>query len=337
MNHSDGAGSKPVQNYLNWKETGDINAFRGIAQDTLAMNIGDSFCVGVPVSGSFVDYVAINPFNVPKGEVLRILSEDWSELFDTLKRYKIEIKFAGGETADLPDQMRTLDVSGAIHTRYRLDSVITGEEIIPKDKIIGLASGGQASYEKKPAGAIMCNGITVGRHKLMKREFGKKYPEILNPGNEYTGPFSPTDEVEGIEGTIGEEITRPTRIFAPVFKGVVEQFGKDIHGIVLNTGGGHTKCRRMGKGICYVKDNLPEEPQIFKLIQNYGDVPWREMYEDFNMGIGAELYVKSSVNSDVLNFVVKKFNIEAPIIGKCMKTSGPNKVKLKTSHGDFNF
>jgi len=337
VHHSDGAGSKPVQNYLNWKETGDVNAFRGIAQDTLAMNIGDAFCVGVPVSGSFVDYVAINGLKVPKKEVLQILAEDWSQLFRTLDRHGINIKFAGGETADLPDQTRTLDVSGAIHARYKLDSVITGKEIKPGDSIIGLASGGRASYEKKQAGPIMSNGLTLARHCLMKREFGEKYPEILHPGNSYSGPFSPTDEVEGIEGTIGEEITRPTRIFAPVFKSVIEKFGESVHGIVFNTGGGHTKCRRVGEGIKYVKDRLPEVPQIFRLIQEHGKVPWKEMYEDFNMGIGAELYVYDGLAEEVPDFVNKEFHIETSVIGICERTRGINKVRLETKHGNFNY
>jgi len=251
-----------------------------------------------------------------KEEVLKMLAEEWSELFDTLKKYDINIKFAGGETADLPDQIRMLDVSGAIHTRYRLDSVITGEEIMFGDAIIGLASGGRARYEKEPAGAIMCNGLTLARHCLMKREFGVKYPEILEPGKNYTGPFSPAEEVEGIEGTIGEEITRPTRIFAPVFKGVAEEFGKGVHGIVFNTGGGHTKCRRVGKGIKYVKDRLPEAPQIFKLIQEHGKVPWREMYTDFNMGTGAELYADRSLSEEIPAFVAREYGgLSFPEIG----------------------
>jgi len=84
VHHTDGAGSKPVQNYLNWKETGDMDAFRGIAQDTLAMNIGDVVCVGIPTSGSFVDYVAINAATVPKKDVLNILSQEFGELFEML-------------------------------------------------------------------------------------------------------------------------------------------------------------------------------------------------------------------------------------------------------------
>ncbi len=337
VHHADGAGSKPVQNYLNWKETGNIEAFRGIAQDTLAMNIGDAFCVGVPDSGSFVDYVAINGFHVPKKEVLQILADDWKELFGMLKGYNINIKFAGGETADLPDQLKTIDVSAAIYARYKLDSVITGENIKPGNVIIGLASGGQAKYEKRPSGPIMSNGLTLGRHVLMKPEYGTKYPEILEPGKEYTGRFAPTDTVEGIDKAIGEELTKPTRIFAPVFKGAIETFGNEINGIVFNTGSGNTKCRRVGNGIKYVKNNTPEPPAIFRLIKEEGKVSWREMFMDFNMGIGAELFVNEAVSDDVSKFIRDEFGIGAFRIGECRKTKGPNKVRMETEYGNFNY
>ena len=336
VHHTDGAGSKPVQNYLNWKETGDIDSFRGVAQDVLAMNIGDGLAVGIPTSGSFVDYVAINGLHVPKREVLQILAEDWKYLFEVLDSYGINIQFAGGETADLPDQLKTFDVSGAIHARYKLDSVITGEDIRPGDTIIGIESGGQATYENKPAGAIMSNGLTLARHCLMRKEFGDKHPEIREPGKEYSGPFSPTDTVENIDGTVGEEIARPTRIFAPVFKGIIDQFGNAVHGIVFNTGGGHTKCLRVGKGIKYIKDDLPDAPAIFKLVQEHGNVPWREMYVDFNMGVGAEVYADYGASEEISEYVSEEFNLDAPRIGECKRAVGDNKVRLETEHGNFN-
>ncbi len=63
--------------------------------------------------------------------------------------------------------------------------------------------------------------------------------------------------------------------------------------MVHNTGGGQTKCLRLGRSIRYVKDNLPEPDPIFRLIQGEAKVGWREMYQDFNMGIGFEFIVDS--------------------------------------------
>ncbi len=336
VHHSDGAGSKPVQNYLNWKETGDINCFRGIAQDTLSMNIGDALCVGIPTSGSFVDYVAINGTKAPKKEILRILSDEFGELFGMLNKYDINIKFAGGETADLPDQLKTLDVSGAIHTRYRLDGVITGEDIKPGDAIVGLSSGGQAAYEKAPAGEIMCNGLTLARHCLMIPLYDQNYPEIRGKKG-YWGPFSVRDSPEGIGGTVGEALTRPTRIFAPVFKGLMKEFGDRVHGIVFNTGGGQTKCLRVGNGIRYVKDFLPDAPEIFKLIQKYGEVPWKEMYQDFNMGVGADVIVDRDFYDLVIDFSKDEFGIDAFVTGTCRRARGENKLTVTSPHGTFEY
>lgn len=131
--HSDGAGSKSVQNYLNWKETRDIRAFEGIAQDTLAMNIGDTFATGLPEWNSFIDYIAMNKFVTPKVEVLEILFNEWVSLIRMLnERYGIKIALCGGETADLPDQTRTIDVCGSIYSEYKWKNVITGRMSVLK-------------------------------------------------------------------------------------------------------------------------------------------------------------------------------------------------------------
>jgi phosphoribosylformylglycinamidine cyclo-ligase len=337
VHHVDSAGSIIVQNYLNFKETGKIEAFRGIAQNTLAMNIGDIFCVGVPLSISFADYVAINPFRVPKEDVLKILAEDWNKQFKMLKRYEIEINLSGGETADLPDIIKTLDVSGTVYATYKLDSVITGEDIKPGDDIIGLPSGGKAKYERAAAGSLMSNGLMLARHSLMKPELAVKYPEIYEKDVEYAGRFGPKDKVEGIKGTIGKELTRPTRIFAPVFKGVIEKFKGDVHGIVYDTGGGNTKCLRIGKNVKYVKNNMPDPPPIFKLIKKEGNVPWREMFNDLNMGVGAEIITSAEVSEEASKFIQREFKIEASKIGECRRARGKNKLRLETRYGNFNF
>jgi phosphoribosylformylglycinamidine cyclo-ligase len=208
------------------------------------------------------------------------------------------------------------------------------EDVRPKDSIIGVSSGGQAKYETKPAGWMMSNGYTLARHCLISSEIAEKYPEI---GKKYWGPYSPTDKVDGIDGTISEEITRPTRVFAPVFKGVLENFRGAVHGIVFNTGGGHTKCLRIGKKIMYVKDDLPGLPMIFRLVQEHGKVQWEEMYQAFNMGIGAEIYADRSAESEISAFVRDEFGIEASRIGKCQRSRGRNEVRLETVHGNFDY
>ncbi|MCX8171145.1 MAG: AIR synthase related protein, partial [Candidatus Bathyarchaeota archaeon] len=136
VTHVDGAGSKPIQAYLHWRETGDINWFMGLAQDALAMNIDDIICVGAtPIN--FVDYVAVNPIRVDKIGLLKALVAGFKECIDTLGGLGLKILFSGGETADLPDQLRTLDIAVTMNGRVNLSKVLSGVKIEPGDVIIG--------------------------------------------------------------------------------------------------------------------------------------------------------------------------------------------------------
>ena len=339
VNHPDGDGSKPVQNYLNWKVSHDVACFEGMGQDVIAMNIGDAFCLGIPDWCSLVDYVAINRFTVPKEKVLRMLAKDFRRAIRMLKGYGITLSIDGGETADLPDQLRTLDVAGAIYAhRYRLGEVLTGEDIKAGDLIIGVESGGKAVYEEVPAGTLMCNGITMVRHCLMARKLADMYPEISEPGSPYYGRFMPGDKPELLGGsTVGEEITRPTRIFAPIQKGVLEKFGSAVHGMVYNTGGGATKCLRIGNGVRYVKDSMPEPPGIFRLVQQEGRVRPREMREDFNLGVGLDVIADAGAAYEIRDYITEEFGVGAWRIGKVRRARGCNKLRMETPEGNFNF
>ncbi len=193
--HTDGAGSKPVQNYLNWKESGDLNCFKSIGQDVLAMNIDDLLCIGAePIS--FVDYIALNKDLLPKKDLLSSLNSGFKDVFDLLKDYGINISFLGGETADLPDQLRTLDVSGTIHGRVKISEAITGDDVEPGDRIVGLRSSGRTEYEDEENSGIMCNGITLARHSLMECEYSERYPEIEGSERGYYGNYSWDDHLK---------------------------------------------------------------------------------------------------------------------------------------------
>ena len=84
------------------------------------------------------------------------------------------------------------------------------------------------------------------------------------------------------ETTIGEELIRPTELYV---KPIVALFEKEynINGLAHITGGGFTNLRRLKKGVGYEITNLPEVPEIFKLIYEQ-NVDIKEMYKVFNMG-----------------------------------------------------
>ncbi len=76
--HTDSAGSKPIQAYIMYRESGDASWFKGLAQDALAMNINDILCVGAePVS--FVDYVAYNPLSIDRVKMLGALADGFAD------------------------------------------------------------------------------------------------------------------------------------------------------------------------------------------------------------------------------------------------------------------
>ncbi len=336
VTHVDSAGSKPVQAYLNWKETGILEWFRGLGQDVLAMNLNDVACVGArPVN--FVDYIALNPRKVPKAALLKVLNAGFRDCFETLERCGIKILFSGGETADLPDQLRTLDISGVVNGRVELSKAVTGANISPGDVIIGLRSGGRTIFEPKMNSGIMCNGLTLARRCLLKRDYQAKYPEIADPeGRGYSGRYRIDQYLDELDMTIGEALVSPMRFFVPVVLRILEKSGPSVTGLVHNMGGGMTKCLRVGRNTDFVKDSLFEPDPIFSLIQRESGESWRAMFEIYNMGTGFEVVAKPEAQDDILS-ISAGFGLEAKVIGRCRKSRGENKVTIKSQWGRFRY
>lgn len=333
--HTDSAGSKPIQAYLHYRETDDPTWFKGLAQDSLAMNLNDILCVGAqPVT--FVDYVAFNTLLIDRLALLDSLAQGFGDCIEAMNKEQLHFMFAGGETADLPDLVRTLDVSVTMFGRGRIGKFITGDRISPGDVIIGLRSGGSVRFEKGINSGIMSNGHTLARTSLMKPEYLNKYPEISHPARgRYIGKHEYDDHLDELEMTVGEALLSPTRLYAPIAFAVLRKLGDAVHGMVHNTGGGQTKCLRLGNNIKYIKEALPEPDPIFKLIQREGKVEWREMYEDFNMGIGFEFIVSPERVDDVIG-ISEKFGIGVQVIGRC-ESSPVNSLDIVSDHGRFNY
>lgn len=336
VSHADSAGSKPVQSYLNFKETKDINSFKGIAQDVVAMNLDDIVCVGArPIS--FVDCVSINKSRVPKENFLRVLNSEIVELREVLRANGLTLPFDGGETADVPDQIATLDVSGFMQGRVELSKIITGERILPGNKIIGIRSGGRIRYEKELNSGIMCNGITLARHSLMSGDYGKKYPETLGSGTSgYFGRFKVTDRIDELGMTVGEAMCSPTRVFAPIAFKILDRFGPSITGLIHNTGGGQTKCLSLGGGVRYVKRDIPQPDPIFLLIKKESNESWKDMFQDYNMGVGFEIVLEAEVVDQVLS-VIEGFGVEGKVMGEIEASPSGNQVLIESSFGKFAY
>jgi phosphoribosylformylglycinamidine cyclo-ligase len=335
--HADGAGTKSSLAYLYWKETGDISVWRGIAQDAIVMNIDDLLCVGVTDQFLLSSTIGRNKKRIP-GEVIAEIINGTEAFIESLKPFGIDIISGGGETADVGDLVKTIIVDSTVTARARRNDIISNHMIQAGDVIVGLASDGQAVYEKTYNAGMGSNGLTSARHDVFKSTYREKYPEsyddLLSSELAYTGKLSLSDKIEGIPLNAGQMVLSPTRTYAPVIKAILSQYKLDIHGMVHCTGGAQTKVLHFVKDPLHIiKDQLFPTPVLFRTIQEQSGTSWQEMYKVFNMGHRMEIYVAPDM-ADKLIDISKSFNIEAKVIGR-VEASDAKKLTVKSEHGEF--
>ncbi len=244
--HADGVGSKVLVAEA-------CHKYDTIGIDCVAMNVNDIICLGAePLA--LVDYLALEK---PQPRLVM-------EIMKGLEKGAREASVAvvSGETAIVPDLVRSFDLSATVVGIVRKSKVITGAHAEPGDVILGLRSSG-----------IHSNGLTLARKLLFSR--------TPDPG-------------------IARELLRPTRIYVkPVTR--LLRAGVEIHGLAHVTGGAYSKLRRIGTRakVGFHLDRLPKPPEIFKKIQARGRVSDREMYRTFNMGIGFLIICPKRVESRV--------------------------------------
>ncbi|PIZ08921.1 MAG: phosphoribosylformylglycinamidine cyclo-ligase, partial [Flavobacteriaceae bacterium CG_4_10_14_0_8_um_filter_34_31] len=243
--HADGAGTKSSLAYMYWKETGDISVWKGIAQDALIMNVDDLLCVGAIDNILLSSTIGRNK-NVIPGEVIAAIIQGTEDLIEDLKKFGITIHSTGGETADVGDLVRTIIVDSTVTARMKRSDVIDNANIQPGDVIVGLASFGQASYEKQYNGGMGSNGLTSARHDVFSKYLAQKYPESYDASVPkdlvYSGSKKLTDTVENSPIDAGKLVLSPTRTYAPIIKEILSKYASnDIHGMVHCSGGAQTK------------------------------------------------------------------------------------------------
>ena len=336
--HADGAGTKSSLAYAYWKETGDLSVWKGIAQDALIMNLDDLLCVGATDNILVSSTIGRNKLLIP-GDVIAAIINGTEELLQELRDSGISIYSTGGETADVGDLVRTIIVDSTVTCRMRRSDVINNENISDGDVIVGLASYGQASYEKEYNGGMGSNGLTSARHDVFNKSVANKYPETYdhNLPEElvYSGNVNLTDSVEDSPVNAGKLVLSPTRTYAPVIKAILSKMRSKIHGMVHCSGGAQTKILHFIHNKHVIKDNLFPVPPLFQLIAQQSHTDWAEMYKVFNMGHRMELYVKPE-NADSIIEISKSFNIDAQIVGR-VEAAQRNKLTLVTPFGTFEY
>lgn len=337
--HCDGAGTKTIIAYLLYRMTGERKYFAGLAADALVMNIDDVYCTGAPESIALANTIARNA-KLIDDDIVGTIIGSYVALVDQLRGFGIPIEITGGETADCGDVVRTLMVDAVVAGRMRSDSLVYPSRIAAGDVVVGLSSSGQALGEEAPNSGIGSNGLTLARHSILSSWHADQYPEVVDPAIpadiRYRGQFKATDRHPTLPISVGEALLSPTRSYAPLLHTLLPELGDTVHGIIHLTGGAHTKVLRFLRGVSVIKDALFPTPPLFALIQAGGAVPWREMYQVFNMGHRMEIYLPEEHAGRVID-AARKFRIDAQVVGRVVATNAAPSVQLIGAHGTFEY
>ncbi|MDX2062531.1 MAG: AIR synthase-related protein [Bacteroidia bacterium] len=327
--HADTAGTKAALAYLYWRETGDTTVWRGIVQDALVMNFDDMACSGALGPFAVSATLGRNRRLVP-GEVVVELIGAAEAFFEHMRTWGIEVQSAGGETADVGDLVRTLDVGYTVATRLKR-SAVQHIQLTPGMVCVGIASFGQARYEPSYTSGIGSNGLTFARHELLHQYYRAQYPETYDPGLEeqvvYQGPYRVTDPSPVPNQTVGQLLLSPTRTYLPFLKALFG-LGLPLGGIVHCTGGGQTKVVHFipQRSVTVLKDNLPPPPPVFDLLGSTGASP-RELYQVFNMGVRLEVYLQPEAAPGVIG-CANQLGLEAWVTGRVAAYDGNARLHL---------
>ncbi|MDE5872027.1 MAG: phosphoribosylformylglycinamidine cyclo-ligase [Muribaculaceae bacterium] len=202
----------------------------------------------------------------------------------------------GGETAEMPGMYQPGDYDIAGFTVGAVDrcNLIDGSKVKTGDVLVGIASSG-----------VHSNGFSLVRKIVADAglEFDKKYEE--------TG-----------DKTLGEMLLTPTRIYVKPVLDVIRNV--DVHGVAHITGGGFDenipRILHEGQGI-EVKEGSWEILPVFRLLEKYGKVPHREMFNIFNMGIGMVLALDEKDAAKAIE-ILEKHGEKATVIGKITDKPG---------------
>ena len=257
--------------------------------DAVAMNVNDILCAGAkPLF--FLDYIAYSKVS-PKVlvEVVKGINQGCIQSGCSL---------IGGETAEMPGMYKPgdYDVAGFCVGVVERKEIIDGSKIRAGDAVVGLASSG-----------IHSNGYSLVRKVFSQNELRRMSDELLKPTRIYVKP---------ILSLLHENSTNS------------KQLKNIIKGISHITGGAfYDKIGRIlpanVNAIIY-KNSWPV-PQIFKFIQNKGNIVDKEMYHTFNMGVGMVLVVKPQAVKAIISRLAG-FKLKAWVIGEVIK--GRKKVSV---------
>ncbi|MBQ3258834.1 MAG: phosphoribosylformylglycinamidine cyclo-ligase [Oscillospiraceae bacterium] len=259
--------------------------------DCVAMCVNDIVCCGAkPIA--FLDYIAIGK-NVP---------EKVATLVSGVAEGCVQAGCAliGGETAEHPGTMAADD--------YDLAGFAVG--IVDKSKIID-------QNKMKPGDVILAlpsSGIHSNGYSLVRKVFDVESADL----NKY---------FDELGMTLGEALLIPTVIYVkPVLAAIA---AADVHGVSHITGGGFYENipRCIPDGLCAIVNKADiKVPAIFNLLQREGNIPERDMYNTYNMGVGMAVIV-SAETAEAALAALKAEGVDAYVIGEI--AAGDTKIELR--------
>ena len=220
--------------------------------DCVAMSVNDVVCSGArPLF--FLDYVAVGR-NVPE-RVAAIVKGVTDGCLDA------GCALIGGETAEMPGlyEENEYDLAGFCVGLTDRSKITDCSAVQDGDVILGIASSGLHS-----------NGFSLVRKICFEAQ-----------------GFSVDTYIPEFGKTLGEELLTPTRLYPRTILPMIKKF--DLHGMVHITGGGFYDNipRALPEDMAVeIDSSVWQMPTIFRLLQQWGNVDWHEMYRTFNMGIG---------------------------------------------------
>lgn len=264
-----------------------------IGLDLVAMCVNDILCCGAePLF--FLDYVAMSRDNPPLLEaIVRGISDGCVDAGCAL---------LGGETAIMPDVYHgdDYDLAGFCVGVVDKPEAITGKEIRPGDLIVGVSSSG-----------VHSNGYSLARKIVFEK-----------------AKLTVDSHVAELGTTVGEELLRPTKIYASLVRKVLNHYRVKnvIHGIGHITGGGllENTERILPPDVDLVFQSAWEIPAVFQWMQRLGEVPPDEMFRVFNMGVGLTFIVSPYYAQAVMDMAIEAGN-KSWLIGEAVAGNGKSR------------
>jgi len=279
------SGTDGVGTKLLLAQEADIHHTVGI--DLVAMCVNDVLCIGAaPLF--FLDYIAVgknDPYMIE--QIVKGVSQGCVDAGCAL---------IGGETAEMPDmyQGNHYDLAGYTTGVVDKNRMLDVNNVAEGDILIGLESSG-----------VHSNGFSLVRKILFKDH-----------------NYNLDSYIEELDKQLVEELLTPTRIYVKAVLDVLSQV--NVHSISHITGGGFIenipRAIQEHQGVQIFEDSLPRLP-IFSLLENLGEIPHKEMYNIFNMGIGMVLIISREDKDNVLQ-ILNKYEYNARVIGKVTNSGG---------------